>query len=312
MSVLGLERGWMFFDGFGPDETIDVALVGRFRFRRAGTGPTVLLLHGHPQTHAMWHDVASRLLASGYGVLCPDLPGYGGTLPSAREGAEAGTKSAMARDLLGLLDTLGLNRISIAGHDRGGRVAEQISLDAPSRVARLALIDVVPTIEPIGRADMAFSLAAYRMFWFAQKHPKPESLIRSAPSAWFGGKLPGEDDPSLERMFHPDAIRDYVASGVDPDTLGRINEAYRRATELDAVADRIARAEGRRITCPTTILWGSRGVLGGWYDPVALWREHASGPVTGHAIEAGHFTVEENPADVADRLTTFFAGDVSR
>ena len=300
----------MFFEGFGTDETIEVASIGRFRFRRAGVGPTVMLLHGHPQTHAMWHEVASRLRASGLAVLCPDLPGYGGTLPAARELPDAGTKAAMARDLLGFLDTLGVGSVSIAGHDRGGRVAEQIALDAPSRVARLALIDVVPTIEPVERSDMAFSLAAYRMFWFAQKHPKPESLIRSAPSAWLGGTLPGGGDPSLERIFHSEAIRDYVAAVVDPETLGRINEAYRRATELDSVADRIARVEGRRITCPTTILWGSRGVLGGWYDPVALWQEHASATVTGQAVDAGHFTVEENPDAVAGRLAAFFAGDV--
>ena len=300
----------MFFDGFGSDETIDVAAVGRFRIRRAGVGPAVLLLHGHPQTHAMWHAVAPRLLRSGYAVLCPDLPGYGGSLPEKREAAKAGTKAAMAADLRALLDALGIATASIAGHDRGGRVAEQLALDMPSRVLRLALIDVVPAIDPVERSDMAFSLAAYRMFWFAQKHPKPESLIRSAPSAWLGGTLPGGEDASLKRMFHEEAIRDYVASGVDPETLGRINDAYRRATEIDAVADRIARAQGRRVTCPTTILWGSRGVLGGWYDPVALWREHTSGAVTGNAVEAGHFTVEENPDEVADRLTTFFAGDL--
>ncbi len=300
----------MFFDGFGPNETIEVASVGRFRFRRAGKGPTVLLLHGHPQTHAMWHEVASHLLAEGDTVLCPDLPGYGGTLPATRENPDAGTKAAMARDMLAFLDALGVGTVSIAGHDRGGRVAEQVAIDAPSRVARLALIDVVPTIEPVERSDMAFSLAAYRMFWFAQKHPKPESLIRSAPSAWLGGTLPGAEDPLLAGVFHADAISDYVASGVDPDTLGRINESYRRATELDAVADRIARAEGRRIACPTMILWGSRGVLGGWYDPVALWQEHASAPVTGHAVDAGHFTVEENPGEITDRLAAFFARDV--
>ncbi len=300
----------MFFEGFGPAEATEVAHCGAFRLRRAGAGPNVLLLHGHPQTHAMWHAVAPRLVAAGMSVICPDLPGYGGSLATARERPEAGTKAAMSRRLFALLDALGVATVAVAGHDRGGRVAEQMAIDEPSRVTRLALIDVVPSIEPVERADMAFSLATYRMFWFAQAHPKPESLIRP-PGAWLGGTLPGGEDATRATVFHPEAIADYVASGVDPEALVRINDAYRRATELDAIADRIARAGGRRVSCPSLVLWGSRGVLGGWYDPVALWGEHLSGAVEGCPIEAGHFTVEESPGAVADRLAAFFAGEVS-
>ena len=298
----------MFFEGFGPPRLVTTADGDTFRLRSAGSGPAVLLLHGHPQTHAIWHEVGPHLVAAGHAVVCPDLPGYGGSCAGTRLDPLAGTKAAMARRLLALLDALGLGGVAVAGHDRGARVAERLALDAPERVRCLALLDVVPSLEPVERSDMAYSLAAYRAFWFAQTHPKPESLIRTPPSMWLGGTLPGSEAPDAH--FHPEAIADYVSAGVDPDTIGRMGEAYRHATALDAVSDRIAHASGERITCPTLVLWGERGVLGGWYDPVALWRSHVAGPLEGGAIDAGHFPVEENPDLVAARLASFFgAGD---
>ena len=288
----------MFFDGMRPVETVDTAADERFRFRRAGPVPALLLLHGHPQTHAAWHAVAPRLVRAGFDVICPDLPGYGGTLPHTWDDPASGTRDAMATRIVAFLAALGVDAVDVCGHDRGARVAERLAVGWPDRVRRLALIDVVPSLAPAERADMAFSLAAYRAFWFAQAHPKPESLIRTAPDAW------READAAA---FHPEAVRDYLAAGHDADVAVRLNDAYRQATERDAVADRIAHAAGHRISCPLLVIWATRGVLGGWYDPLALWRGHAAGPVDGQVVEGGHFLPEDNPDAVARLLAGFFA-----
>lgn len=289
----------MFFEGFGPPEQ-----CGAFRLRRAGRGPALLLLHGHPQTHAMWHAVAPRL-AGRFTVICPDLPGYGGSRRHLAADAEGGTGRAMAGHLLGLMTALGHERFGVAGHDRGGRVAYRMALEAPARVDRLAVLDIVPVPAPVERADMAFALATYRMFWFAQTHPKPEALFQSRPGDWFAGSLPGGE---RAEVFHPAAVADYVARVADAEAMAALDAAYRQATERDAMLDRMDRAAGHRIGCPTLVLWGVAGTIGGWYDPVALWSEHVAGEVSGRAVEAGHFLAEEQPALVAETLGEFFGG----
>jgi haloacetate dehalogenase len=291
----------MYFEGFGPPELVAVT-GGALRLRRAGTGPALLLLHGHPQTHAMWHDVAPRL-ARRFTVVCPDLPGYGGSLRHLAADAEGGTGRAMAARLLEAADALGIGRFAVAGHDRGGRVAHRLALVAPERVEKIALLDVVPVPAPVERADMAFALATYRMFWFAQTHPKPEALFPSVPGDWFTGTLPGDE---RQGVFHPDAVADYVATVSDTEAMAALDAAYRRAAELDGIQDRMDGGGDRRVACPALVLWAARGSIGGWYDPVALWREHVAGPISGRAIEAGHFLAEEQPALVAELLGGFF------
>ncbi len=291
----------MFFEGFGPPESVAVT-GGELRLRRAGAGPALLLLHGHPQTHAMWHAVAPSL-AERFTVICPDLPGYGGSLRHLAADPEAGTVRGMCGRLLEGMTALGHARFGLAGHDRGGRVAHRMALEAPARVEKLALLDIVPVPAPVERADMAFALATYRMFWFAQAHPKPEALFQSAPGNWFEGALPGDEQSAV---FHREAVADYVATVADAAAMATLDAAYRRAAELDAILDRIDRSAERRIACPTLVLWGAAGTIGGWYDPVTLWREHATGPVGGRAVEAGHFLAEEQPALVAELLGAFF------
>lgn len=293
----------MFFEGFGPPETVAVT-GGALRLRRAGTGPALLLLHGHPQTHAMWHAVAPTLAAR-FTVICADLPGYGGSLAHLAADPEAGTGRAMTARLLEGMAALGIDRFGVAGHDRGGRVAHRMALEAPARVERLAVLDIVPVPAPVERADMAFALATYRMFWFAQAHPKPEALFQSVPGDWFEGALPGDERAS---MFNREAVDDYVAGVADTGAMAALDAAYRRSAELDAMLDRIDRSGARRIACPTLVLWGAAGTIGGWYDPVTLWGEHATGPVGGRAVEAGHFLAEEQPALVAALLGEFFGG----
>lgn len=291
----------MFFEGFGPPESVAVT-GGALRLRRAGTGPALLLLHGHPQTHAMWHAVAPALAAR-FTVICPDLPGYGGSLASLAADAEAGTARAMGARLLEGMAALGIGRFGVAGHDRGGRVAHRMALEAPDLVSRLAVLDIVPVPAQVERADMAFALATYRMFWFAQTHPKPEALFQSVPGHWFEGALPGDERATV---FHPQAVEDYVAGVADTASMAALDAAYRRAVELDAIQDRLDRSAERRIACPTLVLWGAAGTIGGWYDPVTLWADHATGPVSGRAVAAGHFLAEEQPAQVAALLGAFF------
>ena len=290
----------MFFDGF---EEPDVVMVDGepIRFRRAGQGPALLLLHGHPQTHAMWHALAP-LLTGAFSVVTPDLPGYGGSRGAAGANALAGTKDSMARRMFALLDVLGIERASVVGHDRGGRVAHRMAVGWPERVERLALLDLVPAPQAIERDDMAFALATYRMFWFAQAHPKPEALFEEAPKLWLPGTLPGSEPHA---QFRDEAIADYLANVADTEAMAALNELYRVSVERDLVDDRIGRLDVLRVGCPMLVLWGAEGRIGGWYDPVALWRERASGPVQGEEIAAGHFLAEEAPEAVASALLDF-------
>ena len=291
-----------FFDGFEAPSlvTVDGEPV---RFRRAGHGPAVLLLHGHPQTHAMWHAVAP-MLARSFDVICPDLPGYGGSRPAAGSNAPPGTSDSLTRRILAFLDALGVGAVQVVGHDRGGRVAQRLATGWPERVRSLALLDLVPTPAAVEREDMAFALATYRMFWFAQTHPKPEALFHEEPKIWLPGTLPGQ---AAHGQFHHEAVADYLAGLPDSEAMSDLNVAYRDAVERDAAEERMGRLTALRITCPVLVLWGSMGRIGGWYDPVELWRQRSEGPVTGCEIEAGHFLAEESPDEVGAALLRFLS-----
>ncbi len=197
----------MFFPGFSL-EHIEVT-DGPMRLRRGGSGPPLLLLHGNPQTHAMWNAVAPEL-AKRFTVICPDLRGYGGSLkPPATSDHVPYAKKVMARDMAEVMAHFGYTRFLVGSHDRGARVAHRLAIDYPERVEKLAVLDIVPTIEHFERADMAFALGYYHWFWFAQPHPFPEALIDAAPETWFrahtsrGGRSP--------EFFHADALADYLA-----------------------------------------------------------------------------------------------------
>ena len=293
-----------FFDGFGEPRSLEVA-GGPIRLRRGGSGPAVLLLHGHPQTHAMWHAVAP-VLAERFDVICPDLPGYGGSGEAAGANAPPGTRDGMARRMVALLDVLDVGAVRVVGHDRGGRVAHRLATGWPERVERLALLDVVPSPETVESQDMAFALATYRAFWFAQAHPKPEALFHEEPKGWLPGTLPGTLPGSgAAGEFHPRAVADYLAQVVDAEAMLALNVAYRDAVERDVVEERLGRFNALRVACPLLVLWGSSGRIGGWYDPVELWRPRAEGPVSGLEIGAGHFLAEEQPQEVAAALLDF-------
>ncbi len=290
-----------FFDGFAL--TKHRVRDGELRLRTGGSGPPILLLHGNPQTHAMWHAVAPTL-AERYTVVCPDLRGYGGSFKPAPTPDHAPyAKSSMARDMAELMTGLGHERFQVVSHDRGARVAHRLAIDNPGRIERLCVMDIVPTIEHFERTDMSFALGYYHWFWFAQPHPFPEELINAAPETWFRAHTSRE--PKTPGFFKAEALEDYLRAAHDPDAIAGMCEDYRAAATIDLEHDRVSRSAGRRVQCPMLVLWGAKGRVGGWYDPVKLWREYCVAPVEGGAVNSGHYLAEEAPGEVLGRLGGF-------
>jgi haloacetate dehalogenase len=217
----------------------------------------------------------------------------------------------MARDLVAVMRRLGFERFSVAGHDRGGRVAYRMALDHPEHVERLAVLDIVPIESAWRRADDRLALGFWPWSLLAQPEPLPERLVGAAPDAVIDVAL-GPEWGSPAETFDDETRAEYLAQLQDPDHLHAICEEYRAAAGIDREHDRADRAAGRRIACPVLALWSGSGPVGTWYSgeggPLALWRELAS-DVTGHPVEGGHFFPEEHPAATAATLAGFFAAD---
>jgi haloacetate dehalogenase len=291
----------MLFPGFTL-ENVGIS-AGTIRLRRGGSGPPLLLLHGNPQSHLMWHRVAPKL-AQCFTVICPDLRGYGSSFkPPATSDHAPYAKRAMAADMVEVMRQLGHEQFYLAGHDRGGRVAHRLALDHPPRVTRLAVLDIIPTIEHFERTDMAFALGYYHWFWFAQPHPFPEVLINAAPEAWFAAHTSREPKPP--DFFHPDALADYLDAARRPDTIVGMCEDYRAAASIDLEHDRASRDAGIKVQCPMLVLWGAQGKISQWYRPLEIWRRYCAAEVRGGAVESGHYLAEERPAEVLRHLESF-------
>jgi haloacetate dehalogenase len=293
------------FTGFAAAD-IEVGDTHIF-IRRGGTGPAVLLLHGFPQSHLMWRAVAP-LLAASFTVICADLPGYGGSgIPGSRPDHAPYSKRAMARRFVRMMDMLGIGRFCVAGHDRGGRVAYRLALDHPDRVARLAVLDILPVAEAWHRADKRFALGYWPWSLLAQEEPLPEKLVSAAPEAVVDNALAGWG--SRADVFGRDIRAAYTESLRDPARVHAICEEYRAAAGLDDAHDQEDRGAGRRIVSPTLVLWSRGGPLDTWYKdvggPLVLWRSWAE-QVQGEAVAGGHFFPEENPQVTADKLERFF------
>lgn len=291
----------MLFEGFALETR--TANGQRIRLRRGGAGPPLLLLHGNPETHLMWHRVAPALAAR-FTVVAPDLRGYGFSSkppPSADHAPYA--KRAMAQDMVALMADLGFPRFDVVAHDRGARVAHRLALDHPAAVARLCVMDIIPTLEHFERADMDFAMGYYHWFWLAQRHPRPERMILRDVEDWFD--IHTAREPKDRGFFHPEARADYLAALREPGTVAAICEDYRAAATIDLAHDRESRAAGLRLGCPLLVLWGRKGRIEAWYDALAIWRAYAAGPVEGGAVESGHYLAEEAPEAVLARLDTF-------
>ncbi|BBP59394.1 alpha/beta hydrolase [Pseudomonas sp. St316] len=267
------------------------------RVRHGGSGPPLLLLHGHPRTHTTWHKVAP-LLASSFTVVCPDLRGFGkSSQPADPHDYEAYSKRAKGRDCVALMDRLGFDKFYLAGHDRGSYAAFRLALDHPSRVLKLAILDGVPILEALERCDARFASKWWHWFFYAQPD-QPERAILADPKAWYGGCAETMGRENYEDF--QDAIHDQGT------VIGMLGD-YRAGIELDPLHDRDDRQAGRKLQCPLHVIWSLQDDLEDLYgDVLAIWQPWAALRVTGAGIDSGHHIAEEAPVELACALATFF------
>ncbi len=292
------------FDGFDRCELETDR--GTIHARVGGSGPPLLLIHGYPQTHLMWH-AAAPLLAQRFTVVATDLAGYGDSLrPIPAPDHAPHSKRALARDQLQAMASLGHDRFAVAGHDRGGRVAYRLALDHPEAVSALAVLDIVPTAEVWARADDRLSLAYWHWGFLAQPPPLPERLIAGDPDAYFEHHLRSIGLGAAAGRYPHEVLAAYRAQLDDVSAVQAICEDYRAGATIDRQLDEEDR--GRTIECPVLALWGRRGALEVFYgDVLAVWRPWAR-DLRGRGLDASHFLVEDEPEEVASELTAFFAG----
>lgn len=282
------------FEGFA-DDRVDVGAV-TLRVRHAGTGPPVLLVHGHPRTGSTWHAVAPALVAAGYAVVVPDMRGYGQSSKAPVEPDHAQqSKRAVAADLVELMQRLGHRSFSVAGHDRGAYVSMRLALDQPGVVDRLVVMDAVPISEALDRCDARFAQAWYHWFWFAVPE-KPERAINADPLAWY------DHDPV---RMGAENHAEWVRAVSEPETVRAMLEDYRAGLGVDAEHERRDRTAGRTVRCPTLLLWAEHDDLEELYgDPLEVWRPWCT-EVAGTRIDAGHHQAEDNPEAVSRAIADF-------
>ena len=262
----------------------------------------VLLLHGHPQTMAMWHRVAPTL-ARGRPVVLMDLRGYGDSgRPLAGEGSAAYAKREMALDAVTLMRSLGHERFAVLAHDRGARVAHRMALDHPGAVERLMLLDIAPTLAMYEGTTEAFARGYWHWFFLIQPSPRPERFIEADPLAYLREGMGRAGD-----FFEPAAWAEYERCIQHPGSAAAICADYRAGAGIDLEHDRADRAAGRRVTAPLHVLWGANGVVGRCFEPLALWQAAAE-RVTGHAVPSGHYVAEEAPEVVLAEAERFLSG----
>jgi len=268
--------------------------------RIAGDGPPVLLLHGYPQTHLIWHAVAPRL-AETHTVVATDLRGYGDSgRPASDETHAAYSKRAMAADQVEVMQALGFERFAVVGHDRGARVAHRMARDHGGQVERLAVLDIAPTAHMYQATDKAFATAYYHWFFLIQPHPLPERMIGADPAFYLDWILDGWC--KTPGAIAPEARADYLRCFADPAAIHASCEDYRAAATIDLEHD--AADGGEKIAMPLLALWGRDGVVARSCDVLATWRAVAA-DVTGHAVPGGHFVPEEAPAETLAALAAF-------
>ena len=289
------------FESFSSSEINGPA--GALRTLRGGHGAPLLLLHGHPQTHVMWHAVADEL-ARVFTVVLMDLRGYG---DSARVSADpehhAYSKRAMALDAVAVMRHHGFDCFQVLAHDRGARVAHRLAADHPEMVQRLMLLDIAPTLGMYENTSDAFARAYWHWFFLIQPPPLPEALIESDPVRYLRSVM-GKRHAGLG-AFAPAALAEYERCAQIPGTAMSICEDYRASATIDLDHDRADRTAGRQLAQPLRVLWGEHGAVGQCFDVLGLWRERAS-DVSGMSLPCGHYIAEEAPALLLEQALNFF------
>jgi haloacetate dehalogenase len=267
-----------------------------------GKGPPVLLLHGYPETHAMWHKVAPAL-ARDYSVVCPDLRGYGdSSKPKGLPDHSNYSKRAVALDMVEIMEALGHKAFHVVGHDRGGRVGHRLARDHGKRVKTLTVLDISPTLKMYESTNMQFARAYYHWFFLIQPAPLPEKMLLSVGIKYILGRL-GRGKSGLTH-FSKQAVAEYVRAFKDPRTIHATCEDYRASATIDLFHDKKDLA--RKITMPLLAIWGRQGVVQALFDPIEDWREVATN-VHGRALQCGHFIPEEKPKELLAELRRFWS-----
>lgn len=272
-------------------------------YRSLGDGPPVLMLHGYPQTHALWKHVAASLSGQ-FNLVLADLRGYGDS--SKPPGIENYTFREMGADQLGLMSHLGFEKFHLVGHDRGARTAHRMALDAPDRIETLTVMDIVPTHHILSQLRKDVAHAYYHWFFLTQPGPHPERMILSDPDAWYHTCLNGWGHAALD-SFDPAQLAAYREAWSRPDTTRAMCDDYRATLDLDFALD--AADLSRTITCPALVLWGADGVMGQMYDVAATWESRLA-DMTPQAMPGGHFFIDQHPQETAQVLQTFLSRNI--
>lgn len=282
--------------------------IGRIFARVGGKGPPVVLLHGFPQTHVMWHRVAPAL-AESHTVVAMDLRGYGwSSAPEGDAEHRLYSKRAMATDVVKVMEELGHARFAVVGHDRGARCGYRLALDHPGRVTRLCVLDIMPTLTMWEGMTAKRAMQVYHWTFLAQPAPMPERLIGGNPTAWQDEKLASWSGTRDLSCFDARALAHYHAFFNNPDRIHALCEDYRAGATVDLTDDQADRDACRVIDAPVLVLWGGAGIPAASSSPLEAWRTTFAPKAEGAAVDAGHFVAEENPQDTLRHLLPFLAG----
>ncbi|MBX9872659.1 MAG: alpha/beta hydrolase [Burkholderiaceae bacterium] len=295
------------FSGFESRrfEVNGVSIQARVPTTARGDKPALLLVHGFPQTHVLWHRVVQRLQQD-YWTVLPDLRGYGDSAqPAGLPDHSNYSKRTMAQDLVDVMDQLGCPDFYLAGHDRGGRVAARLALDHAEKVKKLCVIDIAPTLDMYDATNLDFARAYYHWFHLIQPWPLPERMIGADARTYLHAKLGGWGSQGLA-YIEPPALAEYERCFCRPEAIHGACEDYRASAGIDLEHDRASRARGQKIACDMLVLWGERGVVHRLFKPLELWQAQCSATVSGQLLPAGHFIPEERPTETATALRAFF------
>ena len=272
-------------------------------YQVGGTGPALLLLHGFPQTKAIWHQAAPAL-ARDFTIVAADLRGYGqSSKPHGKADHSTYSKRSMAADQHALMQSLGFDQFFLLGHDRGGRVSHRLAADFPESVLRLMVLDISPTLTMYENTTMQFAKGYWHWFFLIQPEPVPETMIDANPEYWLKNHMGRHAGTGI---FSPDRWSEYLAGASNPESMHAMCEDYRAAATIDLEHDRFDRDLGKKLEMPVRVLWGEHGLVNKCFDPINDWKRVAN-QVSGKTLPCGHYIPEELPSELIEDARAFFS-----